>query len=268
MRISTACPLPVLALALAIPLVGCGGDDSPAPPPVSSTPSPSPAPSPSPSAEGVYDGTATATSAPAKFTLLVQHDGTFWHLYGAKTLAMGAMTGFVQGAGASASSPLTASNALDFGVAPPAAVPFTATATSSGSISGTASYAGASTAFAGEPFDATRYQYGTAAALADVALDWQMTSLQGVSTTVHIAADGTLTATDATGCQMSGGLVPSVDQKNYYAVALTMGPAPCAHAGATMSGIAVRPVTLYGAHLYIAAVSAARDFGVGLSYAP
>ena len=245
------------AFALTGALGACGGDGTPAAPTT-----------PTASAEGAYSGDSSTAGAPAAFILLVQHDGTFWHLYGGKTLAMSTMTGFVQGTGSSSSPTWTASNAVDFGATSPASVPYSvAWSDAHGPIvSGNAQYAGVAAAFLGGPFDATRYQYTDAAALATVARDWQMQSIQDVATTVHIAADGSLTATDASGCSLSGKLVPSDDNKNYFTATLTLGPAPCAHAGATTTGIAVAPVTMYGVHFYIATISAARDFGVGLSF--
>ena len=255
MRFQSAATLTAFALASA--LGGCGGDGSPAAPPTSTA-----------TVEGAFGGYSSTAGAPAMFTLLIAHDGTFWHVYGPTTLGMGMMTGFVQGSGSSASSTFTSSNAIDFGATSPAGGPFSVTYVTGASITGSAHYAGMSTAFAGGVFDTTRYQYTDAASLADVAQDWPMTSMQGVATAVHIATDGSLTASDASGCSLSGKLVPSADNKNYYTATLTVGPTPCPHAGATTTGIAIRTTTLYGAHLYIATTSAARDFGVGISYAP
>ena len=257
MRFQSAATLTAFALASA--LGGCGGDGSPAAPPTSTA-----------TVEGVYRGDSSTAGAPAAFTLLVQHDGTFWHLYGGKNLDMLTMTGFVQGTGSLTSPTLTSSNAIDFGATSPASGPYSVTysAPHGPSVSGSGHYTGMSTAFAGGPFDATRYQYSDASALSNVAGDWQMTSMQNVATTAHIAADGTLTASDASGCSLSGKLTPSADNKNYFTVTLTVGPAPCPHAGATTTGIAVDPVTMHGGHFYIATISAARDFGVGISSSP
>ena len=239
------------AMLAAITLAACGGGGDGG----SST---------GPKAEGAYSGTLTGGASSA-FQLLVLENDEYWALYGTSAGNTFFVSGFIQGTGASNNGSFSSSNARDFGVVPAASGSVSATYVANTSIQGTVTAAGQSVSFSGPVIPSTTFNYSTAASVAAVEGSWNLTSLDGSSTTLTIASTGAFTGSSA-GCNFSGTFTPRASGKNVFNVALTFGAAPCALPGQPGTGIAVTNI-LAGTttqQLIVAGVNSARTAGTAL----
>jgi hypothetical protein len=220
------------------------------------------------SAEGAYGGALTGSPF-SNFIMVILDDTTFWEAYGRPLVGPLAESGFVEGTGTSTSTSgtFTSSDARDFGLVPTAPATITATYTNTGAaaISGSIVYDSATVTFSGtSPISGTTYLYTTPALLSTILGNWTLTSNDGITTPVTIAATGTLDATDAAGCSFTGSVSPRASGKNVYNVSLTFGAAPCAVPGATMNGIALAlPLAGGQTELMLMAIDSSRTNGYG-----
>ena len=239
-----------LAAMFLIGLASCGGGggDSPA--------------TTGPTAEGVYGGTLTGSTSSA-FQLLVLENGDFWAMYGTQTPSVFGVAGFIQGAGSSNNGSFTSSDTKDFGRNPAVAGATTATYNATAkTIFGTVTGAAGTVSFSGGPIAGSLYNYDTPASLSTISGAWSTTILTGESLAIDIAASGTFTATSGLGCNLSGTVTPRPSGKNVFNVSITFGPAPCALAGQSVTGIAVAyPIASGKTQLIVAATNSGRTVG-------
>jgi hypothetical protein len=217
------------------------------------------------SAEGAYGGNLTG-SLFSNFIMVVLEDATFWLAYGRPLVGPLAESGFIEGTGTSTSTThtFTSADAVDFGLVPPAPATITATYSTAPSISGSIVYDTATVLFDGaSPITGTTYSYATPASMATVLGAWTLTSNAGVATPINIAASGTLSATDASGCAFTGSIAPRASGKNVYNVSLTFG-ATCPVPNTAMTGIALAlPIVGGKTELLLMAMDSTRGFGYG-----
>lgn len=253
-RTGVRCRAAAIAL-IAVGIAGCGGggDGGSAVPP--------PAPPPA-TAEGVYGGTLTG-SASSNFELLVLENGEYWGLYGQQTAGAFLVAGFMQGSGSSNAGSFTSSNARDFGYLPPLQGSVNATYnTTAKTVQGTITAPGATVGFTGGPITGSTYSYDGAAGPAAITGAWSLVDLGGNPITISIAANGSFTG-NASGCSLSGSVIPRPSGKNVYNLSLTFGSAPCLLPGASATGVALSyPLSNGTAQLIVAGVNGSRSTGM------
>ena len=239
-------------------LTACGGgSDSPAPAPV---PAPAPAPAPPPpagTAEGLYLGT---TNTNRTVNGIVLDDGSFYVLYSTVANPV-VIAGVVQGNGTSMNGSFSSTNARDFNLEGLGVLPGTVSASynSRQSLNGSISYNSGGTTTFTSTFNAA---YDTVPTLAAISGTYagQVAFSQGVeNANVTISPTGTLSGTGASGCTVSGNVVPRT-QGNVYNLTLTFGGAPCFFANQTMTGVAYYDSV--AKRVYGATPTAARTDGI------
>ena len=82
------------------------------------------------------------------------------------------------------------------------------------------------------------FNYDTAASVSAISGTWDGTLLDGVTTTVTINSNGTVSGSNL-GCSFSGTVTADSSGKNFYDVSLTFGASPCAFPNQTASGVGV-----------------------------
>jgi hypothetical protein len=98
--------------------------------------------------------------------------------------------------------------------------------------------------------------------LSDVVGNWTLTSTSTNVIAVSIAANGTYTGNDNSGCTLSGTITPRVSGKNIFDTRMLIGPAPCALPGWTGGGIGIYSTLNNGTHqLILATVDSSRTYG-------
>jgi hypothetical protein len=216
-------------------------------------------------AENVYGGSLSGGSF-GSLVMAVLENGSLWQFYGRGSSAALDMAGFIEGTGSSNAGAFLSADALDFGLVPAVAATVTATYTSAPSITGTVAEGIHSLTFTGATVADSTYDYKSPASLAALAGDWSVNSMTGVATTLTIAADGSFTGTDNTGCTLSGNATTRPSGKNVFNVRIVLGAAPCPAAGTTLSGIALlMPQTAGPTTLLVGAVDSSRSIGFGAS---
>jgi hypothetical protein len=207
--------------------------------------------------------------------MVVLDDATFWLAYGRPLVGPFRESGFVQGSGTTTSSTrtFTSTDARDFGdarafgVGRTAPVTVTATYSTAPAITGSIVYDTGALLFDGaSPIPGTNYSYNTPASMQAVLGAWTLVANDTVTTALTIAASGTITGTDLTGCSFTGSIAPRSSGRNVFNVTLTFGPAPCTVPLTTMTGIALAmPLTTGRTELLMMANDATRAFGYGAS---
>lgn len=238
------------AVLIGSALQGCGGGGGDAAPAVSSP------------AEGIYSGTLSA-STNTDFEMLILENGDFWTMYGVNSGSVFRVAGFVQGGSTASGGSLTSTNSKDFGFAPAVAGTISASYNPAAkTITGTASAGPQSVSFSGGPIPGSLYNYDTPATLAMLQGTWSLASLTGEGIALNVNASGAYTALSTQGCSFSGSITPRSSGKNVFNVSMSFGPAPCALAGQSASGIAVAyPITGGLTQLLVAAVDSSRTYG-------
>lgn len=192
-------------------------------------------------AQGVYQGT-TSTGFTI-FNIVLDND-TWWGIYGNQGTGGLSPTGVIQAAGSASNGSFTSSSLFNYTNAGATI----ATGSVSASYVGETSFSGTVTqtlsgatqviSFTGaSPIGAGSYNYDQAASLGDIAGNWTMTQLTGVTYSVNFAQSGTFTAT-GNGCTITGTLTPRASGKNIFDVTLTVGASPCPFAGTSQTGAA------------------------------
>jgi hypothetical protein len=214
------------------------------------------------SAEGAYSGTITGSGSAAAFEAVVLEDGELWTLYGNQVGGELFVLGLLQGQGASSNGSFTSTTLRDFGTSPALAASVSATYVPNASISGTLTEAGGSITLSGTATPAANFNYNAPASSQSIAGSWQMSLSDGETLPLTIAQNGTASGTTSGGCSIVGTVTPRPSGKNVYNVALTFGPAPCALANQSETGIAVYTTLSTGVHQLIAgAIDSSRSFG-------
>jgi len=222
--------LTLLALAAVTSLTACGGgggDSSNANPAPNGTQA---------TAEGVYTGTLTGADA-SSFAMVVLEDGTYWTIAGNVGSDGYEPTSLIQGKGTSNAGKFNSSNGHLY--APELAGVGTLNATySTSAISGSANANGTSIGFSGERVTAAAFDYDKPASLSSVTGNWTIRTALNDIVPISIEGNGHFTGASIDGCTMSGTVTPRASGKNVFDMTLTFGPAPCALANVTGSGIA------------------------------
>ena len=188
-------------------------------------------------AEGVYEGTITGPEGNSAFDLLVLENNELWGLGGDRIGGTLFVDGLIQGQATAGDGTLSTTNARVFDTDGAANVNLNANFVANTSINGTITAPGISLSFAGQRLVGT-YDYNTPAELTSIVGNWNVTSLDGTPAALTIAQTGALNAS-ASGCVLTGSIVPRPSGKNVFNVSLTFGPAPCALPGQTGTGVAV-----------------------------
>lgn len=214
------------------------------------------------SAEGAWQGTLSGSSSQA-FQMLMLEDGEFWTLYGTPSGGRFLVAGFVQGNVGVSGSNLQSSNAKDFGTDPGMATQVTTRFTGD-TLSGSVAYPGSTVELNGSRIPATQFDYQATAKLSTIAGSCNLTALDGNAVVINIAGNGAFTA-NASGCPITGTLLPRPTGRNVFDLRLNFGPAPCLRPGQSGRGIAVAyPLATGPTQLIIAGVDASRTSGTAL----
>jgi hypothetical protein len=236
--IMVACVLPALLMAC-----GGGGDGTSAG--AAATPAPVAG-----AAQGIYIGT---TSDGREIDTIVLENDQFYTMYG-NTVANGFLVaGFVQGDGKSNNGKFTSTNAVDSSSNNTrVAASVNATYTPGVNLTGSLVESAGTVNFSSTPIAPSVINYNSAANLADIAGNWNLTSLRGFPTTFTISSTGALSASSS-GCIFSGSITPRASGKNVFDVSIDFGPAPCLIPNQSIKGIAVDYVTTSGQRQLIVA---------------
>jgi hypothetical protein len=219
-----------------------------------------------PTAEGVYGGNLTGATSP-NFLMLVLDSGEVWATYGTRSSANFAVSAFVQGFGSSGNGLYTSPDVRDFGALPAtigqASASYNAAAKT---ITGTITLPTGNVGFSGGPIAGSLYNHDTPALLTSVAGTWTLTSLSGDSVAFTVQPSGLFTAAASpSGCAFSGALTPRSSGKNVFNVVMSFGPAPCALASQTATGIALAyPLANGTTQFLLAGYNTARTVGTAV----
>jgi len=185
-------------------------------------------------AEGAWEGTASSNGTALDLSLVVLSNGHYYGVYSQD----GAAYGLLEGNGSASGSTFTSSNGRDFPFGSGAYVPFTLSAgfTPKTSINGTAQYSGFAATFTAT-YDAGYEVPASLTAVAGV-YSGSAGSLLGVSDVgITINSSGAITATDTSGCQLSGTLTPRNGTTATFNLTVRYDQATCG-TDITVSGIA------------------------------
>jgi hypothetical protein len=128
-------------------------------------------------------------------------------------------------------------------------------------VNGTLTENGTMTTYDATVQSASSFNFNTAASLSSIIGTWTGTLLDGMSTTVTINPDGTVSGSSA-GCSFSGTATADSSNKNFFDVSLTFGPSPCANPNQTATGIGVEYLLSDGVtHQLLAAVTVGTSAG-------
>lgn len=214
------------------------------------------------SAEGIYEG--SISNGRSNLTLILEND-QYYSIYGRTLNGLFLVEGLVQGNGTSSNGSYTSSDLRDFYIND---TPITGTLTASYvpavRISGSTTENNVTVTFTGQALSLSNYLYNSAPSLANITGNWSLNTLDGRLVSVSIANTGAFTGS-SDGCAYSGTIAPRSSGKNVFDVNVSYGPAPCALAGQTVSGIAVDFVTGNGKRqLVVATVNPSRSNAVVL----
>jgi hypothetical protein len=209
-------------------------------------------------AQGVYSGTS---SNGYTFETIVLPNDKFYAVYGTNSGNTFIVYGIITGQGTSGSSSYTASindffynGAVNTGT-------ISATYVAGTSVSGTVTEAGTTTSFSGTALSASNFNFNSAASVGAIAGTWSGNLLDGISTTVTINSNGTVSGSSS-GCSFTGTVSADSSNKNFYDVSLTFGGSPCAFPNQTATGIGVYYLLSDGVtHQLLAGVSVGSSFG-------
>lgn len=245
----SGCGNAVAALAIAAGLTACGGGGEGAGS-ASDSGTPSARTPVAGEAQGIYRG---SMADGRELYIIVLENDQFYAMYGATAGNSFAVSGVVQGDGASNNGSFSSSNAVDttsLGTLATASV--TASYVLGASLNGSVTESSGAATFSTTPVAPTVVNYNSRANLADVTGTWSLTSLRGYPNTFVIAADGSFTASSE-GCSFSGTFTPRASDKNVFDVVMTFGPAPCKLPNAALKGAAIEYLLTNGQHQLIVA---------------
>jgi hypothetical protein len=186
-------------------------------------------------AQGVYSGTA---SSGYSFSTIVLPNDKFYGIYGTVTGNLFYVYGMVAGQGTSGNDSFTA-NVVDYlYTGQTFSDTLTATDVPGQSVSGSITESGTPTTFNGTALATSSFNYNTAASVSSISGTWNGTLLDGVTTTVTINSNGTMSGSSS-GCSFSGTVAADSSGKNFYDVSITFGASPCAFPNQTATGVGV-----------------------------
>jgi hypothetical protein len=246
--------LTIFATALALAACGGGGGGS--------SSSSTPAPAPAVSAAGVWTGLALPSGY--ELNLVVMPDNKLYSIFGTPISGglgiIGADFGSVTASGNSFAGTFTEyffDNTSLTGSLNGSVVANT-------SLSGTTVYSdGSRGSFALAPLKLNGYNFNTPAILSDITGTWVGQLLIGVSATVTIQANGSLSGSGA-GCTFTGKIAPDPSGVNVFATTITYGSG-CPSVGLVETGISLSYLTTSGSRQFISMVSSASTGGAFFS---
>jgi FKBP-type peptidyl-prolyl cis-trans isomerase 2 len=211
-------------------------------------------------AQGVYQG---VTSNSKTHKTIVLDDDRYYTVYGAETNGKFVVVGFLTGNGTAADGKFTSTNLKDFyanGTVVSGSM--NASFVPKVSFTGTTSDGTNTVTFTGSTVTGTSYSYAVPATPANIAGTWTMSTLQGATVALDVAANGSFSAT-TDGCSLTGTMTPRASGKNVFDVSMTYGAAPCALAGQSATGVAIEYTYTNAAkqELIIVGTNDARDKG-------
>jgi hypothetical protein len=233
----------ILGIALALSATGCGGEQTP----MATTGT----------AEGLWSGT---TNTNRTLTTAVLDDGTYYFFYSV-VANPNQIAGVIQGTGTSNNGSFTSPNTKDFGIGVTVLdATLSATYAARQFLNGSITYTAAGTLTFTSSYNTAYDTQQTVASLAGT-YTGQAGSSGGVQTAnVTVAADGTFTGTEQSGCTFTG----SATLRTRGAVfdqSITFGGAPCFFAGSTLQGIVYFDIP--SRRLYMATPNSSRtDSGI------
>jgi len=229
----------VLVIALALSANGCGGEQTP----MATTGT---------TAEGLWFGT---TNTNRTLTAAVLDDGTYYFFYSV-VANPNQIGGVIQGTGTSNNGSFTSPNTKDFGIGITVLdATLSATYAARQFLNGSITYSAAGTVTFTSSYNTAYDTQATVASLAG-AYTGQAGSSGGVQTAnVTVAADGTFTGTEQSGCTFTGSATLRT-RGDVFDQSITFGGAPCFFAGSTLHGIVYFDIP--SRRLYMAAPNSSR----------
>jgi hypothetical protein len=186
-------------------------------------------------AQGVYSGTA---SSGYSFSTIVLPNDKFYGIYGTITGNLFYVYGMLAGQGTSGNDTFTANVTDFFYTGQTFSDGLTATDTPGSSVNGTITENGMPITFSGTAQPTSSFNYNTAASLSAISGTWTGTLLDGITTTVTINSNGTVSG-NSSGCLFTGTVSADSSGKNFYDVSLTFGASPCQFPNQTATGVGV-----------------------------
>ena len=209
-------------------------------------------------AQGVYSGT---TSSGYSFSTIVLPTDKFYAIYGTVSGNTLLLFGLVTGQGTSGNGTYTASVTDFIRTGAISSGNVSANYVAATSLNGSLTENGNSITFTGTSQPVSSFNNNTPASLSAITGTWTGTLLDGMTTTVTITSNGTVTGSSS-GCSFSGTVAADSSNKNFFDVSLTFGPSPCSLPNQTATGIAVEYLLSDGVtHQLLAAVTAGTTFG-------
>jgi len=209
-------------------------------------------------AQGVYSGTS---SSGYHFSTIVLPSDKFYAIYGMVSGNALLLSGLVTGQGTSGNGTYTASvtdytntGAIDSGS-------ISATYVAATSLNGTLTENGTAITVNATWEPASSFNYNTSASVSAITGTWTGTLLDGMTTTVTINSNGSVSGASS-GCSFSATIAADSSNKNFFDVSLTFGASPCSLPNQTATGVAVVYLLPDGVtHQLLAAVTAGTSFG-------
>jgi len=242
----------IVTLVFLSVLIGCGGGSS------TVASKPGGGGNTTGEAQGAYSGT---TSSGYSFYSIVLPTDKFYGIYGNPSGNQFLLFGMITGQGTSSSNTYTATVTDFFYTGAIYSGSLTASYVAGSSLNGTVTENGNNITFTGTSLPASSFNYNSPASLSSISGTWTGTLLDGMTTTVTISSDGTVSGSSS-GCSFSGTVAADSSNKNFFDVSLTFGSSPCSFPNQTASGIGIEYLLSDGVtHQLLAAVTVGTSAG-------
>jgi hypothetical protein len=209
-------------------------------------------------AQGVYSGTS---SGGFNFSTIVLPNDKIYAIYGTQSGNSLLLYGLISGQGTSGNGTYTATVNDFFYTGSVSNGSVSATYVAGSSLNGSLTESSATTTFTGASLPTSSFNYNTPALLSDISGNWSGTLLDGMSTTVVISSNGSVTGSSS-GCSFSGTVSPDSSNKNFFDVSLTFAGSPCSAPNQTATGVGVEYLLSNGVtHQLLAGVTSGTSLG-------
>jgi hypothetical protein len=206
----------------------------------------------------VYSG--TSSNGYTFETILLPND-KFYAIYGTVSGNTFTVYGMMTGQGTSGSSSYTATINDFFYTGAVNSGTISASYVAGTSVNGTVTEGSTATSFTGTALPASDFNYNTTASVSAISGTWVGNLLDGISTTVTINSNGTVSGSSS-GCSFTGTVTADSSNKNFFDVSLTFGGSPCSFPNQTATGVGVYYLLSDGVtHQLLAAVNVGTSFG-------
>ena len=214
---------------------------------------------------GGWEGTSSSGDG---LQAMILEDGRMWVVDGTQVSGTLFVSGLTRGTLTTSGTAVSAADLRmhDLGTGAVAAGTLSGTFTAGTRITATVTSGGASATVQLAPAAATTYNYDSAATLAAVAGNWPGFFSNDTGTVV-VAANGGFTSTTASGCKVSGTVLPRASGKNVYDVTVSFGTAACnVPVGTTAAGNAIITNLTGGARQLAIAVATSDGANAGVFF--